>query len=362
MGWDCPGFPTFFLNCLLVLLAASFVSSAHAMRVEGSLRAAAGRVVLHSAYDHLGSTSLITNAQGHRLDRLQYGPWGEALGGNHWRTRFTYTGHQREGRTGNYYSVYRYLDPRAGRWTQRDPLGFQGGWNLYGYVDGNPVNGRDPLGLDTLDSSVAAMEASLRSWQQGSYSDSFGQYVAGQILGAGGTLGDSLGNLENFDAITAGWSAQAREQFYLNTSEGISSGLGEVGALIDMAAWAGAAARIARGSLSRCSAPSTALRPVGSVLESIHDVLRNPWLLKGRSFQELVAILKIPEGWNVEGLGQGMHRGQGWVLRQYRLDGETTGRMIRWHPGGGRHGPEPYWRVTSGEYGKSPIIPARRLW
>ena len=26
---------------------------------------------------------------------------------------------------------------------------------------------------------------------------------------------------------------------------------------------------------------------------------------------------------------------------------ETTGRMIRWHPGGGRHGPSPYWIVNT---------------
>gem|GEM_PF-1528450 len=97
--------------------------------------------------DHLGSTSLITNAQGHRLDRLQYGPWGEALGGNHWRTRFTYTGHQREARTGNYYSVYRYLDPRAGRWTQRDPLGDVDAANLFVYAENDPVSRLDPLGL-----------------------------------------------------------------------------------------------------------------------------------------------------------------------------------------------------------------------
>ncbi len=62
-------------------------------------------------------------------------------------------------------------------------------------------------------------------------------------------------------------------------------------------------------------------------------------------------------GWRVEGLGQGSKAGQGWLLRQYSAGGTPTGRMIRWHPGGGRHGPQPYWRVTSGEGGKSGIIP-----
>lgn len=34
-----------------------------------------------------------------------------------------------------------------GRWIQRDPLGFEGGFNLYFYVRGNPLNLNDPSGL-----------------------------------------------------------------------------------------------------------------------------------------------------------------------------------------------------------------------
>ncbi|MEW6351467.1 MAG: RHS repeat-associated core domain-containing protein, partial [Thermodesulfobacteriota bacterium] len=89
--------------------------------------------------DHLGSSSLITNSHGHRLARLVYGPWGEPLDGNHARTRFTYTGHQREASTGSYYSVWRYLDPRAGKWTQRDPIHFVDGPNVYRYALNAPL-------------------------------------------------------------------------------------------------------------------------------------------------------------------------------------------------------------------------------
>ena len=44
--------------------------------------------------------------------------------------------------------MLRYYDPNTGRWVNRDPIGYDGGLNTYGYVLSNPVNGVDPLGLD----------------------------------------------------------------------------------------------------------------------------------------------------------------------------------------------------------------------
>ena len=44
---------------------------------------------------------------------------------------------------------YRDYDPETGRWTARDPIGFEGGdTNLYGYTWSNPVNFTDPFGLE----------------------------------------------------------------------------------------------------------------------------------------------------------------------------------------------------------------------
>jgi len=38
-------------------------------------------------------------------------------------------------------------DPRMGRWLSRDPIGEDGGFNLYAYCGNDPVNKHDPLGL-----------------------------------------------------------------------------------------------------------------------------------------------------------------------------------------------------------------------
>ncbi len=44
---------------------------------------------------------------------------------------------------------YRDYDAYTGKWTAKDPIGFDGGdSNLYGYVLGDPVNFEDPTGLD----------------------------------------------------------------------------------------------------------------------------------------------------------------------------------------------------------------------
>jgi len=49
--------------------------------------------------------------------------------------------------SGFYYFGYRFYDPATQRWLNRDPIGEDGGVNLYGYVGNNPINQIDPLGL-----------------------------------------------------------------------------------------------------------------------------------------------------------------------------------------------------------------------
>jgi RHS repeat-associated protein len=46
-----------------------------------------------------------------------------------------------------HYNYHRSYHPGGGRYTQADPIGLDGGWNRFGYVEGNPLSKTDSLGL-----------------------------------------------------------------------------------------------------------------------------------------------------------------------------------------------------------------------
>ena len=59
-----------------------------------------------------------------------------------------YAGQYADGETGLHYNLFRYYDPQVGRFIVQDPIGLNGGWNLYQYAP-NPLGWIDPLGLST---------------------------------------------------------------------------------------------------------------------------------------------------------------------------------------------------------------------
>ncbi|WP_343028759.1 RHS repeat-associated core domain-containing protein, partial [Akkermansia muciniphila] len=62
------------------------------------------------------------------------------------------------------YYNYRYYNPKDGRWINRDPIAEEGGWDLYGFVDNNPIDNFDIHGRSTLHGAAAqAIAAAFRT-------------------------------------------------------------------------------------------------------------------------------------------------------------------------------------------------------
>jgi RHS repeat-associated protein len=98
--------------------------------------------------DHLGSTAGLTDVSGNVLEQLSYDSFGNGAGST--RTRYGYTGRERDPDTGLAYYRARFYDPQLGRFISEDPIGFAGGINQFGYVASNPLGFVDPQGLDIV--------------------------------------------------------------------------------------------------------------------------------------------------------------------------------------------------------------------
>jgi RHS repeat-associated protein len=85
---------------------------------------------------------------------------------------FQYAGYYAYQGSGLNLTWYRSYDPVIGRWQARDPIGEDGGINLYGYVGNDPINLFDINGLCSCDADWSMVGASNAN-------DAYGKAVAG---------------------------------------------------------------------------------------------------------------------------------------------------------------------------------------
>lgn len=108
--------------------------------------AAATRTAL--ILDIQGSVIALVDSVSGTLSKIGYLPYGKSASAT---APFGYTAQRIDPETnGLYYYRARHYSPAWGRFLQTDPIGYSGGSNLYAYVNNDPLNLIDPMGLWTL--------------------------------------------------------------------------------------------------------------------------------------------------------------------------------------------------------------------
>ena len=101
--------------------------------------------------DHLGTPIAAHNAKGEAVWTAEYEAWGRIRNetvsdGLKANIPFRFQGQYYDEESGLHYNRFRYYDPEIGRFVSQDPIGLQGGMNLFEYAP-NPIVWIDFLGL-----------------------------------------------------------------------------------------------------------------------------------------------------------------------------------------------------------------------
>ncbi|WP_416208900.1 RHS repeat-associated core domain-containing protein [Acidovorax sacchari] len=147
---------------------------------------AQGQVVWQWLIAGFGEANPTTGATGYAQEGAASGrSYGEAV-----RFDLRYPGQSWDEETGLSYNLHRYYDAGTGRYVQADPIGLEGGWNRFGYVEADPLNARDPDGLHPLLMGMANAAVRVYGAAQGAlyrYAPALTEFIAG-ASGVNGTV------------------------------------------------------------------------------------------------------------------------------------------------------------------------------
>ncbi len=192
--------------------------------------------------DALGSVVALSDTSGSLAETYAYSPFGKPDNTSTLGNPYLFTGRRIDAESGLYYYRARHYDPEDGRFVQPDPIGFEGGINLYAYASNNPINFIDPLGLESqghaYEMSWMANAMSATNHSSGATGDGFstGEIVAtSKLLGGSVLAGLGLASLPESGpagvALFTGGSATAADGFASLIAEGLGGDTGDVPAL-----------------------------------------------------------------------------------------------------------------------------------
>lgn len=175
--------------------------------------------------NEVGGTSVVTDASGGIVQKLEYRPYGEIsrVTGENFSAAFGFAGSRADAGTGLQDFGLRLYDPKWGRFLTTDPVQNDildpMNLNPYGYAGGNPVSARDVGGLSTTGCLGLCFEAyyyyddpwgSPDSGSSGAGAGLFG-VVFGILFGSGGGGGSGIAYTTPVHEITGTGTAPTRD-------------------------------------------------------------------------------------------------------------------------------------------------------
>ena len=115
-------------------------------------------LVRYQIADHLQSVKIELDQGGRLISYEEYRPYGEtSYYTPKTHKRYRYIAKERDKESGLYYNGLRYYHCTIGRWINCDPIGIDGGLNLYRYANCDPINMSDPSGTNPILRAITAI-------------------------------------------------------------------------------------------------------------------------------------------------------------------------------------------------------------
>lgn len=169
-------------------------------------------------FDPFGNVAQRADASGNVRSSDRYDAWGNLLAGGDGNDPFGYHGQQgyyTDHETGLILCAHRYFDPQSGRWLTRDPIEYNGGVNLYRYVENNTINQTDKLGC-SLDSVTSNPETAVWVAEEigGLGTGGAATTATGATVGGGGAVTTATGATVGTVVVTGATSAAIVEGWF----------------------------------------------------------------------------------------------------------------------------------------------------
>jgi RHS repeat-associated protein len=263
----------------------------------------------------------VTDASNTLIAAYDYDAWGYAFPERVWSeesAKYKFTGKERDNESGYDYFGARYYDSRIGRWGATDPL-FEKHINYtpYNYVLDNQLRLIDPDGKQ-IDFTQKVISATMDFVTSFNSRDS--RYEAEKSFRDDpdrvAEYGPQPGNIDE--------TVQPQDVIL------IAGSIGKVGVKT----------LVENGFLNFGK----------NSVKSLGEIFENPSLIKGMKVEEVEKLALKETKYEITTLTQGGKKGGSFKVLEKTETGYGN-KMIMRHPGGGHHGPSPYWKVSSAKLG-----------